>query len=109
MTLANHPTPITTLDRFLQQPETQPASEFIDGCIYQKLMLQGQYSRLQLKLCNQVNVVAEDAQIALALPELCCTFGDRSIVPDIAMFQWERCQSMPKVKLRTYFRFVQTG
>ena len=52
MTLATHHIPIVTLDRFLQQPETQPASEFIDGYIYQKPMPQGQHSRLQLKLCN---------------------------------------------------------
>ena len=90
MTLATHHIPVITLDRFLQQPETQPASEFIDGYIYQKPMPQGQHSRLQLKLCNRVNAVTEDAQIALALPELRCTFGDRSIVPDVAVFRWDR-------------------
>ena len=82
--------PIITLDRFLRQPETKPASEFIDGYIYQRPMPQGQHSRLQWKLCNRVNVVTEDAQIALALPELRFTFGDRSIVPDVAVFRWER-------------------
>jgi len=90
MTLATHHIPIITLDRFLRQPETKPASEFIDGYIYQKPMPQGQHSRLQLMLCNRVNAVTEDAQIALALPELRCTFGDRSIVPDVAVFRWER-------------------
>ena len=90
MTLATHHIPIMTLDRFLRQPETKPASEFIDGYIYQKPMPQGQHSRLQLKFCNRVNAVAEDAQIALALPELRCTFGDRSIVPDVAVFRWDR-------------------
>ena len=89
MTLA-YDIPIITLDRFLQQPETKPASEFIDGYIYQKTMPQGQHSRLQLKLCNTVNTVTEDVQIALALPELRCTFGNRSIVPDVAVFRWER-------------------
>ena len=90
MTLATHHIPIVTLDRFLRQPETKPASEFIHGYIYQKPMPQGQHSRLQLKLCNRVNAVTEDAQIALALPELRCTFGDRSIVPDVAVFRWDR-------------------
>ena len=90
MTLATHHIPIMTLDHFLRQPETKPASEFIDGYIYQKPMPQGQHSRLQLMLCNRVNAVTEDAQIALALPELRCTFGDRSIVPDVAVFRWDR-------------------
>jgi len=90
MTLATQTIPSITLDRFLTQPETKPASEFIDGSICQKPMPQGQHSRLQLKFCNTVNAVTEDKQIALALPELRCTFGNRSIVPDVAVFQWQR-------------------
>ena len=90
MPLATQDIPIITLDRFLEQPETKPASEYIDGSIYQKTMPQGQHSRLQLKLCNAINAVTEDKQIALAFPELRCTFGGRSIVPDVAVFQWER-------------------
>jgi Uma2 family endonuclease len=88
MTLATQTIPSITLDRFLIQPETKPASEYIDGSIYQKPMPQGQHSRLQLKFCNTVNEVTEDKQIAL--PELRCTFGNRSIVPNVAVFQWER-------------------
>jgi Uma2 family endonuclease len=90
MTLATQAVPIITLDRFLGQPETKPASEYIGGSISQKPMPQGQHSRLQLKFCNAINAVTEDKQIALAFPELRCTFGDRSIVPDVAVFQWER-------------------
>lgn len=90
MTLATQIITSITLDRFLAQPETKPASEYIDGSIYQKPMPQGQHSRLQLKFCNAVNAVTEDKQIALALPELRCTFGGKSIVPDVAVFQWER-------------------
>jgi Uma2 family endonuclease len=90
MTLATQSIPSITLDRFLTQPETKPASEYIDGSIYQKPVPQGQHSRLQLKFCNTVNAVTEDKQIALALPELRCTFGNRSIVPDVAVFQWQR-------------------
>jgi Uma2 family endonuclease len=81
---------LLTLPEFLALPETKPASEFISGSIEQKPMPQGQHSRLQLKICNLVNDVAESAKIAMALPELRCTFGDRSIVPDIAIFRWER-------------------
>jgi Uma2 family endonuclease len=91
MTFAKRSASTTTLDRFLSQPETKPASEYIDGLIYQKPVPQGQHSRLQLKFCNTVNAaVTEDKQIALALPELRCTFGNRSIVPDVAAFRWER-------------------
>ena len=78
------------LDEFLKLPETEPASEFIEGKVFQKPMPQGQHSRIQQKLTAAINAVVEDSQIALALPELRCTFGDRSIVPDIAVFTWER-------------------
>ncbi|HEY9860055.1 MAG TPA: Uma2 family endonuclease, partial [Candidatus Obscuribacterales bacterium] len=68
------------LDEFLKLPETEPASEFIEGKVFQKPMPQGQHSRIQQKLTAAINAVVEDSQIALALPELRCTFGDRSIV-----------------------------
>jgi Uma2 family endonuclease len=79
-----------TLEEFLKLPETKPASEFINGCLYQKPMPQGKHSRLQLKFCDVVNQVAETAKIALAFPELRCTFGGRSIVPDATVFLWQR-------------------
>jgi hypothetical protein len=37
-----------------------------------------------------MNQVAETPQIALAFPELRCTFGGRSIIPDASVFLWER-------------------
>jgi Uma2 family endonuclease len=83
--------PLTlTLEEFLKQPETKPASEFIDGRVEQKTMPQGKHSRLQLRFCDQVNEVAEANRLAMAFPELRCTFGGRSIVPDAAVFHWER-------------------
>ncbi len=79
-----------TLEEFLKQPETKPAREFINGQVVQKGMPQGKHSRLQLKICEVVNSVAEASQIALAFPELRCTFGGRSIVPDATVFVWDR-------------------
>ncbi|MBT9312624.1 Uma2 family endonuclease [Leptothoe kymatousa] len=82
------PKPLT-LNNFLTLPETTPASEFIDGKITQKPIPKGKHSRLQLKLCNTINAVTEGSQIAYAFPELRCSFGTRSIVPDIAVFRWQ--------------------
>ena len=86
--VANAPT--LTLEEFLKLPGTEPASEFIDGRVKQKPMPQGKHSRLQLKVCEAVNAVAEEQQIAMAFPELRCTFGGRSIIPDAAVFLWKR-------------------
>jgi Uma2 family endonuclease len=79
-----------SLDEFLAMPETEPASEFIDGEIVQKPMPKGRHSRLQYALATEINGVAEKPRIAIALPELRCTFDNRSIVPDIAVFTWNR-------------------
>ena len=85
--------PTLTLYEFLELPETKPACEFTEGRIEQKPMPQGKHSRLQLKFCDAVNAIAEAAQMALAFPELRCTFGGRSIVPDATVFLWERIPS----------------
>lgn len=84
------PAKFLTLDEFLQQPETKPGCEYIDGQILQKPMPQGQHSRIQQKLLNAINCVLEENSTALALPELRCTFGGRSIIPDISVFRWDR-------------------
>ncbi|MGB3691248.1 MAG: Uma2 family endonuclease [Spirulinaceae cyanobacterium] len=79
-----------SLEEFLKLPETKPAREYIDGRISQKPMPKGKHSRLQLKLCNSINDKTESQGIAYAFPELRCTFGTRSVVPDIAVLRWSR-------------------
>ncbi len=79
-----------TLEAFLELPETKPASEFINGEVSQKPLPQGEHSTLQGELCEAINQVAKAPKIAYAFPELRCTFGGASIVPDVAVFRWER-------------------
>jgi Uma2 family endonuclease len=83
--------PITLLE-FLKLPETKPASEYIEGEIIQKPMPKTRYSRLQGRLIRAINEVVEESKLAYAFPELRCTFGGRSIVPDIAVLLWERIE-----------------
>lgn len=78
-----------TLETFLKQPETKPAKEYIDGDIIEKPMPKARHSRLQGKLIYHINEVAEKSKLAYAFPELRCTFGGRSIVPDIAVLYWK--------------------
>ncbi len=80
----------TTLKDFLVAPEIKPANEFIDGVIYQKPMPQGKHSIIQRELTFFIDRPLRDRKIARAFPELRCTFGDRSIVPDISVISWER-------------------
>ncbi|MEM9979998.1 MAG: Uma2 family endonuclease [Cyanobacteria bacterium P01_D01_bin.2] len=82
--------PLLTLEVFLQLPETEPASEYIDGQAIKKPMPQGKHSRIQGELIPAINAVVRGKKIACAFPELRCTFGGRSIVPDITVFTWDR-------------------
>ncbi|MGK7879381.1 MAG: Uma2 family endonuclease [Crocosphaera sp.] len=79
-----------TLDEFLQLPETKPAQEYINNKIIQKPMPQGKHSRIQGKLVSIIEQLATESSIAIALPELRCTFGGRSLVPDVVILQWNR-------------------
>jgi Uma2 family endonuclease len=84
-----------TLEAFLQLPETKPAQEFINGQIHPKPMPEGEHSLLQGTFICKVNNRMKDDKIAIALPELRCTFGGRSMVPDVAVFTWDR---LPKTE-----------
>lgn len=90
MSLATQASPKTlSLEDFLRKPETKPASEYINGQVFQKPMPKSRHSRLQSKFLQVINAVVEDEQLAYAFPELRCTFSDRSIVPDVAVLRWE--------------------
>ena len=84
------PTKSLTLEEFLKLPETQPASEYIDGEIIQKPMPQGEHSAIQTELPAKINAILRSQHIARAFTELRCTFGGRSTVPDVSVFLWER-------------------
>ena len=77
------PKPIT-LEQFLVLPEidASPAWEFICGEVSQKPMPGGKHSRLQSRLGNAINGLGDDYE---ALPELRCTFGGKSMVPDLVI------------------------
>jgi Uma2 family endonuclease len=77
-----------SIDEFLALPETKPASEYIDGQIYQKPMPQFQHSTFQIEIATAINLIGKPQKLAFAFPELRCNFGDVSIVPDIAVMRW---------------------
>ena len=87
------------LEEFLKLPETEPACEYINKKILQKPLPQGEHSRLQGKLCNVINQIVKIPKIAYAFPELRCTFGGASLVPDVAVFRWERIPFLPSGRI----------
>lgn len=92
-----------TLAAFLEQPETKPASEFISEEIIQKPTPQGEHSLIQIELCKAIDQVVQPQKIAKAFPELRCTFGGVSIVPDISVFRWEKIPTQPSGQIANRF------
>lgn len=84
------PSKLINLEEFLALPETKPASEYIDGKIIQKPMPKGKHSTIQGELIIALNGALKPQKIARAFPELRCTFGGRSTVPDVTVFTWNR-------------------
>jgi Uma2 family endonuclease len=78
------------LNQFLELPDTEPASEFINSTIIQKPMPQIEHSALQMDLGAAINAALKSRKVARAFSELRCTFGDRSIVPDLVILAWDR-------------------
>jgi Uma2 family endonuclease len=56
-------------------------------------MPQGKHSRIQGEFVPTINGVVKPKKIACAFPELRCTFGGRSTVPDVVVFVWSRIPS----------------
>jgi Uma2 family endonuclease len=97
------PTKPLTLEAFLELPETKPASEFINGQIIQKPMPQGKHSAVQGDFVPAINQILRTSRIGRAFPELRCTFGGRSLVPDAVVFTWERIQRDEDGKVANQF------
>lgn len=78
-----------TLKDFLDLPETEPASEYVDGRIIQKPMPKADHSGIQTDLAAAINNSIRTDKVGRAFSELRCTFGGSSIVPDITVLPWD--------------------
>ncbi len=99
------PTKPLTLEEFLILPETKPASEYVEGMIFYKPMPQGKHSILQTRLVMLINAILMEQGIATAFTELRCTFGGRSIVPDISIVKQENIPEDEDGEIANVFEF----
>jgi Uma2 family endonuclease len=81
-------TPHPTLEEFLQSPDldASPAWEYRDGERVQKPMPKFRHALLQKLL---LSTLQDPNDRYLTLPELRCTFAERSIVPDIVVIAFD--------------------
>jgi Uma2 family endonuclease len=92
-----------TLEQFLQLPEEEPALEFADGAVTQKVSPKGKHSLLQATLVELLNRAGRDSRAALAFPELRTTFSGASRVPDISVYTWGRIPTDAKGRVANDF------
>jgi Uma2 family endonuclease len=73
-----------TLEEFLKLPyiEESPAWEYINAEAIQKPMGGGKHSLLQKRLVSVIDALDSNYE---AFPELRCTCGNRSVVPDVVV------------------------
>lgn len=79
-----------TLNQFLKIPEQEPALEFEEGRITQKVSPRGEHSTLQLGIAKQFDAYCLPRRLARAFTELRFTFAGRSYVPDVSVYLWDR-------------------
>lgn len=74
----------TTLEKFLKLPyiEESPAWEYINCKAIQKPMGGGKHNLLQKRLVAVIDALGSNYE---AFPELRCTCGNRSVVPDVVV------------------------
>ena len=84
-----------SLAEFLALPETQPASEYINGTIHQKPMPQTKHCAIQAELTTVINAIVRKAKIGRAFPELRCVIGNRVLVPDVVILRWDNIPRDP--------------
>lgn len=93
---------VMTLEEFLKLPEQKPALEFEDGRVTQKVSPELPHGVLQLEIGSLFNRALRPDRIGLAFSELRTTFAERSRVPDIAVYRWNRIPRRPEGGLARY-------
>ena len=80
---------VLSIEDFLDRTdlEESPALEYVAGAVLRKPMPKFRHSILQKRL---LEAITDPQDRYLSLPELRCTFGGRSIVPDIAVVSWDK-------------------
>jgi Uma2 family endonuclease len=83
-----------TLDEFLARPDTEPASEYVCGEVYQKPMPDKDHADLQFLFALLIRQFLATAPLGVVGLEWRCIFGppghERAFIPDVAFATHER-------------------
>jgi len=92
-----------TLEEFLKLPEEEPALEFEDGVVTQKVSPKPPHGRLQYKFAEHLDRFGEPARLGIVFTETRVTFGGRSRVPDLCFYTWARIPRSPSGEVANDF------
>ena len=84
-----------TLEEFLALPEEEPALEFWDGVVRQKVSPQNQHGMLQLNLGKLLDSISGSAGLGQVFTETRFRCGGGSPVPDVSFYTRERIPLLP--------------
>ena len=90
-----------TLAEFLELPEEKPALEYLDGVVTRKVAPQFDHGVTQGELTRLVNNMTVPRRLAIAVPELRTTYAEASLVPDVAIYRWDRVPRDESGRLRS--------
>ena len=83
-----------TLEEFLELPETEPASEYVCGEVYQKPMPTNAHGALQLYMAMLIYQFLAHTRLGRVRTEWRCIFGppgrQRPYIPDVVYVSFER-------------------
>lgn len=79
-----------TLEQFLRLPEEEPALEYWDGEVTQKVAPKGPHSALQYGLGEQISHLVGSGRPFRVFTEARITFSGVSTVPDLLIYRRER-------------------
>jgi Uma2 family endonuclease len=79
-----------TLEEFVRLREHEPALEFEDGEVSQKVSPKARHGALQREFVFLIEQQARPRRLAQVFPETRATFARRSYVPDVSVYRWER-------------------
>ena len=82
-----------TLDEFLALPEEQPALEYDQGVVSQKMPPIADHGELEVMLCNMFNRVADEQRLGRAFVEIRFVGVEVSRVPDVGFYRRERLRT----------------
>ena len=82
-----------TLEQFLELPEEEPALEYLEGAVTQKMSPKGPHGTLQGELYLRFELFGRAHRLARAFTETRATFAGASFVPDLIVYRWERVPS----------------